>query len=433
MPLQSDLNILQQLEALFLSYPDIPQEAILKQDLLRCGLYFEKEALSLSEAYKPKDYFIFSFDLATLSDLEKQGQTNKPPEEIRFFNQERDWLPTIVSVRLNPDSPYIVKKQGDKVILTCQNEILATIEYHPNPPFHSHVLSSKKKLSEIAPVLEWGYLIYITAFRLCQYWGEKEECRFCDINANYRQQKNMGRPYTGIKSIADIIEALEHINKTDTTEQTKAITLTGGSITDHLQGKKEVDFYLEYIQAIKENFQDRWIIKGVLEAFTKEDCQKLADAGMEIYHPNYEVWGESLFSQLCPGKTKLIGYQNWINRILDSAKIFGSDKVIPNFVAGIELAKPYGFSHIDDALKITQEGLDFFMSHKILPRFTTWCPEPLSFLGKQTPPPLEYYVKLLRLWRNTKEKYNLPHPQGYGNPGRGNAVFSVSAFMDVIR
>jgi hypothetical protein len=68
-----------------------------------------------------------------------------------------------------------------------------------------------------------------------------------------------------------------------------------------------------------------------------------------------------------------------------------------------------------------------------MPRFTTWCPEPLAHLGSQKVPPLEYYVKLLKIWRDTMEKYKLPIPPGYGEPGLGRAVFSVSAFMDVIR
>jgi hypothetical protein len=29
--------------------------------------------------------------------------------------------------------------------------------------------------------------------RLCQYFGAKEECGFCDINHNWRQHKQEGR------------------------------------------------------------------------------------------------------------------------------------------------------------------------------------------------------------------------------------------------
>jgi hypothetical protein len=45
--------------------------------------------------------------------------------------------------------------------------------------------------------------------------------------------------------------------------------------------------------------------------------------------------------------------------------------------------------------------------------------------------PLEYHVRLLEAWRDTQAKYKLAAPPGYGAPGPGRAVFSVSAFMDV--
>ena len=113
--------------------------------------------------------------------------------------------------------------------------------------------------------------------------------------------------------------------------------------------------------------------------------------------------------------------------------MFEPDRVIPNFVAGVEMAAPAGFTSIDEAIASTSEGLEFFMSHGVSPRFTTWCPEPLSVLGRaQGGAPLEYHVRLLRVYRDTRLKYRLPSPCGYGEPGLGKAVFSVSSFMDVL-
>ena len=66
-------------------------------------------------------------------------------------------------------------------------------------------------------------------------------------------------------------------------------------------------------------------------------------------------------------------------------------------------------------MESNREGLGFFMSKGITPRFTTWCPEPLSVLGSdQGPAPLEYHVRLLRLWRDTLAEYRLAAPPGYG-------------------
>ena len=60
----------------------------------------------------------------------------------------------------------------------------------------------------MAPTIEWGYLIYLTVFRLCQYFGADEECQFCDINENFRQQRRAGRPYNQIKELSDVLAAL---------------------------------------------------------------------------------------------------------------------------------------------------------------------------------------------------------------------------------
>jgi hypothetical protein len=170
----------------------------------------------------------------------------------------------------------------------------------------------------------------------------------------------------------------------------------------------------------------------VTQAWTLNDVKRLYDSGIRVYHPNYEIWDEKLFPILCPGKERFVGRSEWMRRILDSVEVFGPSHVIPNFVGGVELSKPHGYNRVSDAIDSTSRGLDFFMSHGVLPRFTAWCPEPRSELGFQEPPPLEYFTELLTVWKATFEKYNLPSPPGYGDPGRGKAVFSVSAFMDVI-
>ncbi len=119
-------------------------------------------------------------------------------------------------------------------------------------PAHYHErLPDGKRAAEIAPVIEWGYLIYLTVFRICQYFGEKEECQFCDINHNYREQIAAGRPYTGVKEVEDILAALEFLAATD---RAKAYTVTGGSITSKLAGKTEVEFYTQYVEAIERRF-----------------------------------------------------------------------------------------------------------------------------------------------------------------------------------
>ena len=417
-------------EELARAYPDMPIEAIFKEDLLRRGMAWSAAALEVAARYKRKAYFIFSFDMVPIAQME-QNENTKAPEEIRLTGGPYGFKPVVVSVRLNPRSPYRVEIQDESLVLQLDGCPVAAVELQRSPECYSHTLSNGKPITDICPTIEWGYLLYLTVFRLCQYFGAGEECQFCDINENYRQQKQAGRPYTSVKSVDEVLEALEVIASSDS--DSRAYTVTGGSITGRLEGKSEAEFYAQYPEAIERRFPGRWISKVVVQALPRDEVRRFRDAGVRIYHPNYEVWDERLFGIYCAGKARHVGRPEWISRILGAAEVFGPANVIPNFVAGIEMAKPAGFATVDEAIASTAEGLDFFMSHGVSPRFTTWCPEPLSVLGKeQEGAPLEYHVRLLQVYRDTRAKYHLPPLPGYGDPGLGRAVFSVSAFMDVL-
>jgi hypothetical protein len=415
-------------------FPHVPREAILKEDLLRGGMAFDDSALTDNEngLVKPKSYFIFSFDHRTLPEL-GEAALRRPPEEIVLTGGPYELRRTVVSVRINPESPYRVKPDADgKLMLFLDDKPIADVGLPPMPPYYQHKLANGKSVMEVAPTIQWGYLIYLTVFRVCQYFGAKEECQYCDINHNWRQHKAAGRPYTGVKPVDEVLEALEIIAKYDTDGASKAYTLTGGSITSHVGGKAEADFYGQYASAIEEHFPGRWIGKVVAQALPRESVQRFHDYGVRIYHPNYEVWDKRLFELYCPGKERYVGREEWHRRILDSAEIFGPRNVIPNFVAGIEMAEPFGFTTVNEAIDSTAEGLEYFMSRGITPRFTTWCPEPTTPLGKANPQgaPLEYHVRLLETYRAVMEANGLSSPPGYGPAGAGRAVFSVSSFMD---
>jgi hypothetical protein len=422
-------------ESLMERFPHVPREAVLKEDLLRTGIAFDDAALSdnLDGEVKPKSYFIFSFDQKPLAELGEAAR-RRPPEELALTGGPYSLRRTIVSVRVNPGSPYRVERRDDALELSLEGRRVADVGLPPMPEYYRHTLANGKTVMETAPTIQWGYLIYLTVLRLCQYFGAKEECGFCDINHNWRQHKREGRPYTGVKPVADVLEALELIDRYDADRTSKAYTLTGGSVTSTVDGLAEADFYGRYAQAIEERFPGRWLGKVVAQALPRADVQRYKDYGISIYHPNYEVWDKRLFELISPGMQRYVGREEWHRRVVDAAEVFGPRFVIPNFVAGVEMAKPFGFETIDAAIASTTEGLDFFMSHGVTPRFTTWCPEPTTPLGRDNPDgaPLEYHIRLLEAYREALARHGLRPPPGYGVAGAGNAVFSVSSFMDTL-
>ncbi|MBI1955344.1 MAG: radical SAM protein, partial [Acidobacteria bacterium] len=166
-------------------FEDLPPEVFFKEDLLRVGLALGSVDSSDSP-YQKKSYFIFSFDRAPIQEM-SQGENLRAPEEIALLGGPHNLRRTIVSVRLNPASPYRLEQDQDGYVLRLEGEPLCRVEFPPEPQHYRRTLRNGKPVSEIAPCIEWGYLIYLTIFRRCQYVGSDQECRFCDINANFDQ------------------------------------------------------------------------------------------------------------------------------------------------------------------------------------------------------------------------------------------------------
>ena len=115
-------------ESLVERYPDVPPEAVLKEDLLRTGIAFDDAALidNLDGEVKPKSYFIFSFDQKPLTEL-GEAALRRPPEEIALTGGPFGLRRTIVSVRVNPDSPYRIGRGGRRARLSLEGRALADV------------------------------------------------------------------------------------------------------------------------------------------------------------------------------------------------------------------------------------------------------------------------------------------------------------------
>src|SRR3954464_11743650 len=129
-------------EDLIERFPHIPPEAVLKEDLLRTGIEFDESALTdnLDGEVKPKSYFIFSFDQKPLAQLGEAAR-RRPPEEIALTGGPYELRRTIVSVRVNPDSPYRASRDEDGALrLSLEGRSVADITLPPMPEYYRHTL-----------------------------------------------------------------------------------------------------------------------------------------------------------------------------------------------------------------------------------------------------------------------------------------------------
>lgn len=422
-----------ELESFFERYPDVPREVIVKEDALRHGVKFSKAAMEKAAEGRARSYYIFSYDRTDLSKME-QEESLKAPDEFRIEAGPYELRKTNVRCTISYDSPYIIDVVDGEAWLTSDGGVkIAKVSFPPIPKYYSKTFEDGSRYAEIVPIVGWGTRAFCTILRNCGLWSFGLECKFCDFNANYEALKKQGRSYTLKKPIDKVVEAVKAIflDKPEDEPNRYCLILSGGSVMTKKGDYVDVKFYTEYVRAIREAIGNRWIVHLQTAALDKEGCKAIKDAGVDVYHPNIEVWDERLFKTLCPGKEKFIGREEWINRTIDAVNVFGEGWVTPAFVAGVEMCKPYGFEKVEDAVKSTSEGWDFLMSHGVLPRPDHWCIEPLSALKDSPKVPLQYFVEIDRAWYTLWEKHKLPQIPGYRDMGPGKSVYQQSGILDM--
>jgi hypothetical protein len=155
-------------------------------------------------------------------------------------------------------------------------------------------------------------------------------------------------------------------------------------------------------------------------------------AGITCHNANLEVWDRRLFEAICPGKEKFVGYDLWVRRLVEAVDILGEGRVSPNMVSGLEMAQPWGFDTVSDAVKSAREGFEFLMSHGVIPHLDTWCIEPGTRLSNNPPVPLDFLIQADIAWYETWRKYKLPPFEGYGPMGSpGVAVYGNTGSVDM--
>jgi hypothetical protein len=337
-----------------------------------------------------------------------------------------------VQTTLNSSSPYVIDAVDGKAKLFLEGKEICDVSFPPPLKYYTRKFADGTAYHEI---IAYGY--FVTAFRNCQYWGPDEECRFCDININARQMKD-SKDFTfnpPVKPMEYMVEVAKSIEQ-DATEEVGFTPLidyliTGGTILKTLHGKDEDDFYLEYAAALKWGGHRRHVYLQT-NAKDKAALKRYRAAGVDGHHANMEVWDRKLFEWINPGKNRRIGWDNWVQGMIDAVDVFGETNVRPNFVSGVEMAQPYGFKTVKEAVQSTSEGFDTMMKHGVFPRLNQWRREPGSNLVSSHPQPaipLDFYLQLMSNYYATWKKYSLPiAPHNSVHPetrimGRGHGTY----------
>jgi len=374
-------------------YPDVPRLIALKIDAQRRGVHYTERALkSLDENVQMRSPYLFG---------SRDGEIKPLPESILL----RDGTSILTDPTPLEQDPYLVDLVDGRLALVDGGQAVEFIELWPKPLYYDKTTSSGIPMSHVISARPQRLNIFQSSY--CHFWADKKECRFCDIVNHTKQQKNeLGVPSR--LQPRDVSEAIREALKEP--GRFTGMCLTSGSV---LRGEqifdREVDYYIETLQAIGDNFTTKKFPSQLIaSAFNEKQLGRLYEqTGLMSYTSDLEVLGEKLFNWICPGKAESVGYQEWKQRLVRAVDIFGRGNVGTGLVGGVELAQPGGFTDEKEALKSTLDEAESLAEQGVTSVYIVWVPRPGSYFRDQQNPSLEYYVQLARGLHNLRVKYGL--------------------------
>lgn len=228
-----------------------------------------------------------------------------------------------------------------------------------------------------AGVSTHGDMMVINVAPGCEYFlhkadGKSMRCSFCSYGAPDQRTAHLGQ-VAGQVEIPEL--TLDHMRAamdaiTGETE-IRHIYLVGGSLTDPA---KEAERFLQLARAVQDNNPKKIPVSlgsGALpdEALREFHDRKLVDAVCF----NLEVWSEDLFSRVCPGKNRYVGYQRWIESLETAVSLWGRGRVYSAMVAGIELEPEYDMEW-EEAADLVVRGVRDLCGRGIIPIYSLYYP-----------------------------------------------------------
>ena len=369
------MSRLEKLEELFSHYSDLSQEAILKEELLTYGLSWGTES----------------------NGDETSGL-------LRLEGGRYSIRRTIIRANKQNDSPYRVESNGEHLkVVEREGGDLIALAY----PFPQDSAYQNQRFPDGA--------------------------RYSDVVSPDAEVKSLssGMIAKDPGKVADAVAEIFVKGQRRPREMPLCILISGESI-DSIDEQQQADFYLRYVDGIRDRIGNQ--VPILLEMFptSVEVEERIHRHGVEARLSNLKVWNQELFPVLCPSENKKVGWDNWIRRLLDQVYIYGWNAVLPRFAVGLELAEPLGFKNTDQALASTGEGIRFLMMHGVVPNLIHWRAEPNSALAGQRQPPTEFFLEVDRIWYDAWVKYGQDEPIGY-LMGPGRSRYPDSGVYDIGR
>lgn len=379
------------LEEVIERYPDVSPLVILKTDVQRRGYLLSEEARELLD---PKIHQTTAKGI-----FENRG--NDVPSGLIL----RDGTTIVASyaeeTNRNIRDPYLIDVKDGKLVVTDEGRVYEEVEYWRKPDYYDKLTSKGTPMWQVIDCRPQRITLNIN--RHCHFWDERGGgCKYCSIGAVAAEdRKNHISPFTDEDDIVEsVAEALKQEGRFTTFCSTAGSILTGEELFDD-----EVELYIRVYQKLAPLFKTKHIhAQLVASAYNKKQLERIRDnTGIFTYTSDLEILNKDLFSWVCPGKAKHVGYEEWKRRLYDAVEVFGKGNVNTGIVGGVELAQPKGFSSEAEALQSTLAEAEELGKHGVSVINCVWNVGENTIFKNQVPPSLDYYVQLAKGLNDIRE------------------------------
>jgi hypothetical protein len=284
----------------------------------------------------------------------------------------------VCRIRYNSKSPFIIKKNDQKFFIEHETTKETTPISFIHKPAGIEEEIEGNSVSSICSFLSKD-LLGVTPSNYCFYFGNKSQCRFCEILQTYKNEVEYPKTFKKLDVIQGGIQKALTSNK-----DLKYLAITSGNLISY---DYTFDYFIDIgkkLTQLKEYVQLDQVLATLMPPDDLSKIDQLYQNGFtKIYFP-LEVFNKSHFEVVCPGKASY-GYDKIIQALKYAINVFGKGNVYTNFVYGVQsLNQSLNPNSFDPALenKLSLLAVDEMLDLKIIPAFTLYHFGGYNSIGK---------------------------------------------------
>jgi len=285
---------------------------------------------------------------------------------------------TLSRIKGNGGSPWSVRgDREDGYRLARDGGEAIPVRFEPLPPWMRRTTSDGLPMAQAGVSLH-GDMAVVNVAPGCQYFvadkaeGASMRCTFCSYGAPDARMQALGQAIDRVALPDTTWTRLAETLAAAVSESTiRHIYLVGGSMTDwHDEGERFVELAARVQQVVERRIP---VICGS-GALPHQSLERLhRDRLVDAVSFNLEVWSKSLFTRVCPGKERFVGYERWIGSLEHAVSLWGRGRVYSAMVAGIELEPEHGLD-ADAAADLALAGAGDLCARGIIPIYSLYWP-----------------------------------------------------------